>query len=303
MGDEESTALEKEDLQELRFRNSELAVWWLFGAAIVPGRFWISVFFYSSGAIYPETIAHFYLDILAGVLICSFPVLFRLTFGLLPLEYLRLARLTAPRASNAARKTAPTEKPLPSRAAVFSGPVLNHDSNPNEILVELARSSRQLSDRIFTRAGIYLIVGVLIAFSGLGFFYLQTAEHAVIKDPADLATLARQIATLAPRFGILFFIEFIAFFFLRQYRAAMEEFRYFDAVQRKREETLALVGFMKDKDGKVDVAKLLDIDGYFSGAGRLAAGESTELLESKKLTKDEMDVFMRIVDAVSQAKK
>ena len=30
---------------------------------------------------------------------------------------------------------------------------------------------------------------------------------------------------LLPCFGILFFIEFVAFFFLRQYRSAMDEFR------------------------------------------------------------------------------
>ncbi len=41
---------------------------------------------------------------------------------------------------------------------------------------------------------------------------------------------------LLPGFGILFFIEFVAFFFLRQYRSALDEFRYYDAIRRNREE-------------------------------------------------------------------
>jgi hypothetical protein len=44
-----------------------------------------------------------------------------------------------------------------------------------------------------------------------------------------------------PRFGILFFIETIAFFFLRQYRTAMDEYRYFEAIKRKREENFVLL--------------------------------------------------------------
>ena len=41
---------------------------------------------------------------------------------------------------------------------------------------------------------------------------------------------------LLPGFGILFFIEFVAFFFLRQYRSAMDEFPVYDAIRRNREE-------------------------------------------------------------------
>ena len=62
-----------------------------------------------------------------------------------------------------------------------------------------------------------------------------------------------QFSALAPRFGILFFIELIAFFFLRQYKAAMEEFRYYEAIKRQREETLALVAMLKRRKSDVNL--------------------------------------------------
>ncbi|MBI5557030.1 MAG: hypothetical protein HY885_05285 [Deltaproteobacteria bacterium] len=294
------------------FRRTELMVWCIL-AFLVSGRFWLQVI--AEGGISPDALRFMYLDVLAGILCSIFPMLYRLIFGLLPLEHLRLNQLTAPQKKERII-SAPSEykteykteyKNISARMSILAGPRIHHDSKPQEILVALIESSKGLSDRIFTRAGVYLIVGVLIAFSGLGFFYLQTvglrdlSSSDIPKTAVSLA--AHQLGSLAPRFGILFFIEFIAFFFLRQYKSAMEEFRYFEAVQRKREESFALVRFMKEEDGKVDITRLLEAESFFSNPGRLAPGESTELLESKKLTKDEMDVFVKIVETVSQSKK
>ena len=46
------------------------------------------------------------------------------------------------------------------------------ESDP--LLASLADESKRLSTALYTRSGVYLIIGVLVAFSGLGFFYLQT---------------------------------------------------------------------------------------------------------------------------------
>ena len=142
------------------------------------------------------------------------------------------------------------------------------------------------------------MIGVLIAFTGLVFFYTQTINSGASSKESWLT----QLGILAPRFGVLFFIEFIAFFFLRQYRSAMEEFRYFEAIQRRREETFALIRFMKEEEGKIDIKLLIESENFFSTAGKLAPGETTELLESRKLTKDEIDIFTRIIEAVSSSK-
>lgn len=60
---------------------------------------------------------------------------------------------------------------------------------------------------------------------------------------------------------------------------------------------------MQEKDGEIDVIKLVKSVGFFSEAGKLAASETTELLESRKLTKGEMAVFTKIVEAVAQSNK
>ena len=83
----------------------------------------------------------------------------------------------------------------------------------------------------------------------------------------------------------------------------MDEFRYFEAVQRHREETYALIRLIKEESGKLNLNDLLKSNYFYSTAAKLGPGETTELLESRKLTKDEMDIFMKIVDAVSVAKK
>ena len=118
------------------------------------------------------------------------------------------------------------------------------------------------------------------------------------------AGIAASLGGLASRFGILFFVELVAFFFFRQYRSAMEEFRYFESVQRKREETFVLVRLMKEQDNKVDIDRLIKTtEGFSSTAGKLAVGESTELLESRRITKDEMEnVLTSILAKMFQSK-
>jgi len=159
-------------------------------------------------------------------------------------------------------------------------------SDPEEVLAAFVQSSRKLPQQILSRARIYLFLGVIIAFAGVFWFSLQPPDPAP-RAPNFFGDVLRH----APRFGVLFFIEFIAIFFLRQYRSDMEEFRYYEAIQRKREDAFLLVRFMKEQDQKVDIARLVDICIHSSGVDKLAAGESTELLEAKKLTKDETDVL------------
>jgi uncharacterized membrane protein len=89
-----------------------------------------------------------------------------------------------------------------------------------------------LTKKIYTGAGVYLIVGVIVAFTGLLFFYMRNRDLPIEHDYLD------RFLSLLPGFGILFFIELVAFFFLRQCRAAMDEFRYFDAILRSRKDSL-----------------------------------------------------------------
>ena len=83
----------------------------------------------------------------------------------------------------------------------------------------------------------------------------------------------------------------------------MDEFRYFEAIQRRREELLLLIRLSSEADQPVDLHKLLKQGMFYSIAGKLSEGESTELLEAKKLQKDEVELFHRIAGAIGKRKK
>lgn len=204
-------------------------------------------------------------------------VVFRLVFDHLPFDFLR-------RTKRLARASTLTEV----------------DGNPEDIhqlevaFHALALSSRRLSERIFSRAGVYLLVGTLIAIAGVTYLAL-TAPKLASTESAVTA-----IGTLAPRFGLVFFVELIAFFFLRQYREAMDEFRYYEAIKRSREDNLAILKVLLNDWGEIDVFKIIERIPFRSDPPKLGKDESTELLESRKLTKDELALFDRIVDAVGK---
>lgn len=243
-----------------------------------------------------------YLEFLAAFVIFIFPFVFRLIFGALPLESIRRKRaqrqLESPEFSPANSVNAEIQV---AEIRVLSDSLSTEElsSSPaTKLFAYYASSSRRLSQSIYSRAGVYLLVGVFVAFSGLIFFYSQTAQLSSL--PQEGISL---LVTLAPKFGILFFIELVAFFFLRQYRAAMDEFRYYEAIKRNREETLALIRIAADSGKPFDPIDLVKSDSFFSKAGMLAKGQSTEILESRKLEKNEVDLLEKVIDVVSRSKK
>ena len=314
---------------------------WLILALLISGRPLLFLI------LYPRDISmvfrNFYLELLAGVICVLFPFIFRLTFSHFPLQLIRRSR-----ESQTVHKRQLEENTLPSNprgqsepkvstTAIYPAPATT--SGYMELLAENAVSSRQIAEGIYTRAGVYLLIGAIIAISGLVFFYTQTsplrdliAKAATIEDSSRLqssaastsstvtalsnpqpqqrapqadssALLADLLIAMVPRFGILFFIEFIAFFFLRQYRSAMDEFRHFEAIKRSREDRLALVALMKAESGSVELFDLLQGNYFSSSSGKLAAGETTESLETRKLTRDELAMFEKFADIISLLRK
>ena len=253
----------------------------------------------------------YYSDLLLSFFVFMFPVIFLLVFGSLPLESLRRRRYPNLNAAINRQFTIDPKIEAPvemqrnssfnvetSRAARLESVAASASASAADSLVyALAHSSKKLADSIYSRSGVYLLVGVMVAFSGLAFFYLQTSA---IFNGADLASL---LGSLAPKFGILFFIEFVAFFFLKQYRISMDEFRYYEAIKRHREEILVLLRIGHDQNRPVDTFELIKLGQFFSVAGRLQKEESTELLETRKLEKNETAVLEKAIDAIVQIRK
>ena len=165
------------------------------------------------------------------------------------------------------------------------------------ILTQLVINAEALSNKIYHRSGIYLIFGVLIAFSGILFFSFQNIS---IQNEKDIGTL---LFLFLPKFGILFFIEFIAFFFLKQYRAAMNEFKYYEEIKRNRESQLTLyLMALKDFNEK-DFFKIINEMNFFKNVGVLSKGETTETIEASKLNDNEANKIIReLIDLIKVSK-
>lgn len=242
----------------------------------------------------------YYWDVIIAGLVLIFPVFFKLIFGFLPLELIRSNReqQKQPSVINIRGDYVVSSPSKASDKADQLDSIITKSSlTGKELLLNHAESSRNLAKGIYGRSGVYLLVGVLVAFSGLAFFYSQTAGLALPIDPSVL------LFSLAPKFGILFFIEFVAFFFLRQYRSAMDEFRYYEAVARKREEVSALLGIANDSGVSIELMELIKHDSYFSKGSVLNKDQTTEIIETRKMEKGEIDLLEKVVDTLAKTKK
>jgi hypothetical protein len=164
-----------------------------------------------------------------------------------------------------------------------------------DLLQAYTASSKRLAQNLYSRSGVYLFVGVFIAATGLAFFYS-------LRVPATSPDLVDRLFTLVPNFGILIFIELLAFFFLRQYRSAMDEFRHYEAIQRRREEVFVLIKLLKEPELKTDVAEIVKSACYFSSGGKLLAGETTEIIEARKLERSDLEIFDKFIDLAGKLK-
>lgn len=238
----------------------------------------------------------YYWDLIVATLMVIFPIFFKQIFGSFPLELLLKNKNSTHQSivniggDYIVPSSTPNDLSDPEKGS-------SPHANGMALLFTNAANSRSLAKGIYGRSGVYLLLGVLVAFSGLVFFYTQTTTLNIPTDAGNFLLL------LAPKFGILFFIEFVAFFFLRQYRSAMDEFRYYESIARKREEVNALLRLSADSDVKIELLELIKNDSYFSKSSVLEKDQTTEILEARKLEKGEIELLEKVVDTLAKAKR
>lgn len=257
---------------------------WLVAGFTIAARFFIA-YAHAPEYIYVAIETH-YFELLFGALVALFPFVFYQIFGKSPLHAIRNRQADNDKQNivihgdgNIIQVAKDNDAKVESDAA----------KNTAQLLFQLARNAEVLSNKIYVRSGVYLIFGVLIAFSGIAYFSLQSISIATSQSTAQQPEITTLLIALAPRFGILFFIEFIAFFFLKQYRAAMDEFRHYDAIKRNRESQLAIFLMATNEFRETSFVTVIEKANFFEQIGKLGAGESTELLEANKLNKNELD--------------
>jgi hypothetical protein len=275
---------------------SEYLVWVIFGG-LVSARF--LVLYARDPANIMELIGIYYFDLLLGILVILFPIVFYQVFGSTPLQAIKNKRKSETKPSimisGAGNVVHMSGESASSGNQTEGGQVEATDTI--KLLTQLTKNAEILANKIYTRSGVYLIFGVLIAFGGILYFSLQSVT--ISNEPDHIHILM----ILAPRFGILFFIEFIAFFFLKQYRAAMDEFRHYDTIKRNRESQLAIFLMATNEFSESNFNKVVEKINFFEHVGRLSAGETTELLEMSKINKNELEALKELVSALAQNKK
>ncbi|WEF34286.1 hypothetical protein [Pseudoduganella chitinolytica] len=129
----------------------------------------------------------------------------------------------------------------------------------------LSVCSRQLAHTLHKRAKLYLWIGCAIASMGLVFFYFGLGKQvADVRQWRDLGV--QDIVVLIRNLGVAVFIEYVAVFFLMQYRHTMNDFRYFQRIQRRREELLLAIKITGAKDVTEAMRELVKKDTVFSSA-------------------------------------
>ena len=267
---------------------TEYILWFLVGC-IVAGRFIISIIVEPRNITYK--LYENYTETLIGILIALFPFVFYQIFGQYPLQSIK-KRSDSPKIliqgdGNIVH--------MPSKGGATEN--LHGIEGSISLLTQLVINSEELSNKIYRRSGVYLIFGVFIAFIGILYFSFQSIS---IPEKQELTAL---MLGLLPRFGILFFIEFIAFFFLKQYRAAMDEFRHYDSIKRNRESQLAIYMIASKDFKETDFKKVLDKINFFDRVGVLAKGETTDLLEASKLNKNELNTIKDLISDLTKVVK
>jgi hypothetical protein len=240
------------------------------------------------------------------VLLATMPLLisivFHLVFGLFPIQFLRLKYSV--RGKNITASINSLRREIDK--------ILGTDEQRAEIIFyeKLVEKSERLSKAVYNRASVYLFIGSIIALGGLLYFtyYFQS----ISTDKINLANKGVKVISeqlkednilslihLAPRFGALLFLEFIAFFFLKQYKFTMDEFRYYEGIQRLREEKLFFINMLNTQDHQKD---LIDILKSMTSPDKIIPGESSLLIESKKVHSDDFEILNKIIDKVNIGK-
>jgi hypothetical protein len=246
-----------------------------------------------------DVAAEFLPNLFYAFFLLGAPVVFRMTFGALPFAALR-ERFGYKRRELVKPGDLPEDRAYgiysDVPAVLTTAESRKFIADPRELLFRFANQSSLLAQRVYNRAGVYLVVGVFIAIGGLGFFYIRSINLPPEKDMIDRAL------SLLPGFGILFFVEFVALFFLRQHRAAMDDFRYYDAVRRHREENLVILTMFAENTTIMPTADVIKAMTIYSGGEKLMQGETTEILEARRLQGDDLVIFQKLIEAFSAVK-
>jgi hypothetical protein len=148
-----------------------------------------------------------------------------------------------------------------------------------------------------------LFSGIIIAFIGIAVFAVYAPEPQLVKQgDANAGPLYEEFKEFLMRslrpIGMLFFVETIAWFLLRQYRMLIEDYKYFYRIYLKRQNYLVSLLTIQDlkntPEGLVLITAMLQED----LSGRLSRGETSEAAEQLKFL--DQNPILAVAEIVSR---
>lgn len=236
----------------------------------------------------------YYNQILVGITLALFPILFKLIFGKLPFAYIRNLREKTFESKNI--QINDNSNGNSNIKVVISQNEIVTEYEDDSYFFKCIKESKTISEKVYTRAGAYLLIGCLIAFLGVALFYSPIFPASTAKE------ITLKLLDYLPRFGALFFIEFIAFFFLKQYKIMLEEYRYYEAIKRKRQDNFNLLEIIDKNKDSPEILKII-LEKYSNEHSlKLLNGETTEMIETHKIINQDLDLVSKISDLIKTIK-
>ena len=126
-----------------------------------------------------------------------------------------------------------------------------------------------------------LIVGLGTSVLGILVFYITVPSYDIFREGLDKSYI---ILSILRPLCMLFFIESISWFLLRQYRNSMEDYKQFYRIYLRRKNfKISYFLITANKEEFKDLIKAILLDDQ---SGKLTEGETTEYLENKKIKED-----------------
>lgn len=156
--------------------------------------------------------------------------------------------------------TAESEKTDHVSPPAVSAGRLQTSTMETRLMRQLDRSL-DLARRALSRANLHLFSGTVVGLLGLvAFFGWESTQGASVslEGVEGWDYLVWRLLLSLPRIAILIFVELLATFLLRQYRAGLDEYKYFEAIVRSREDLLNLHTLTWGDDSWEVRSRLLD---------------------------------------------
>ena len=159
-----------------------------------------------------------------------------------------------------------------------AGTTLNSDRSADSLLLGDVDRAVRLSNALYSRSTLLLVGGIVMSFVGIGVFWAALPSVPVTTtEPALLAYALQAIRPLA----MLFFVEAIAWFLLRQYRALMEDYKVFHRVYLRRSDLLVAFRIATSREpgpAELSLAAALIADDV---SGGIAKDQTTGAIEAR----------------------